>query len=225
MEKVYSYTSEKDLTTYLDADGFLIETIFSCYDQYVVKNEDILNLIEKIHLKKKKAYLRCDRILLENEIEELERIKELFTKADGIFFEDFSFVMIFEKIKNNCKLVYFPFEGIASIKEVIVLLESGIDLVILPHGKENLMKENNHYERIGISASYVDILFTSRRKLLSLKDINNSYIHEIKENTRDSKQNIVETSVGTIIFDKKIEIENIHPDCEMVIIDKIFIKD
>lgn len=224
MERVYSYKINEDLNKYLDADAFLVETIFSCLMQYPYEADALKLVIKKIHSLNKKVYLRCERILLEEEANELIKNKDLFLEADGIFFEDFSFVTIFKERKDNFKLIYFPFEGISSLEEVNVLLNNDIDIVMIPHGKENLLNECKEYKKIGISSLYREVLFTSRRKLLSLKDIDNKGEHLLKEKTRDTYQYIKETSTGTFIYSDIKKIENLEDKVEINLYDYILIE-
>lgn len=225
MERVYSFKDLNDIKKYKDADAFLVETSFSAYQQFSRDDKELEYIISYLRDNHKKVYLRCDRILLEEEAMAIKQNISLFEKADGIFFEDFAFVTLFKKRNKNLKLVYFPFEGISSIEDANTLLKCGIDKVILPHGKEKLLKSGQHYENIGISCLYQDVLFMSRRKLLSLKDVDNTKVHLIKENTRDSKQNILETKAGTIIFDEIKRIDNIHEDVDILLYDLILIKE
>ncbi len=221
MERVYSIKNEEEIIKYKDATAFLIETKYSCYYQHVLDDKDIKKIIKTIHALNKKIYLRCDRILLEEEASSLIEVKDLYLESDGIFFEDFSFVTIFNEKKVNFKLVYFPFEGISSIEDAYTLLNYGIDEVILPHGKEHLLKMEQRYHNLGISCYYRNILFCSRRKLLTLKDIDKG-AHLIKENTRESYQTIVETPISTIIYAEIVKIESIHQDCSMILYDYLF---
>ncbi len=224
MEKVYSYKNEKDLNRYQDANAFLVETNYSCFMQYPYKGDALKSIIEKLHKLNKKVYLRCERILLENEANELIKDKELFLTADGIFFEDFSYLIIFASRRPGFKLVYFPYEGISSLEEVDVILKNGVDDVIIPRGKENLLNENKIYKHVGISYVYREILFTSRRKLLSLKDIVNKGEHQLKEKTRDSLQYIKETSVGTFIYGDIKSLENSNYQAEILLYDYLLIE-
>lgn len=220
MELVYTFKNFNSIEEYHNADAFLVETKFSMFMRYPYDNNELENIIETLHKNNKKVYLRCERMLLENEIEEIVYNKKMYMKADGIFFEDFGIVSVFEDRKENFKLIYFPFDGIETLEDVNVLLSNGIDKVILPHGKETLLKKAS-LDNVGISLCYHEILFTSRRKLLSLKDISPKTVHLIKEKTRDTKQRIIENAFGTIIYDKEKTIE-LSYKCNIVLYDMIF---
>ncbi len=223
MEKVYAYKNLFNLAK--DADAFLVETEFSSFSQYVIKKDELENLISKLKEINKKVYLRCDRILLEDEIIKLNEYKEIFLHSDGIFFEDFAFVEIFKNHPKKFKLVFFPFESFNTLEEAKILLNHGIDIVILPHGNENLLDENSNCDKFGISCIYNEILFMSRRKLLSLKDIDNNETHFIQESTRLSKQIIKETNVGTLIYNEKKEIIKYPKNIAFLVYDTIFIEE
>lgn len=219
MERIYTYHNDIDLNNH-SATGFLLETKFSALSINPLNDQKLIELIKKIHELNKLVYLRMDRVLLEEEVEELILKQDIYLLSDGIFFEDFAYITLF---KNKVKLIFFPFESISSGEEINTLLKYGINLVIIPHGKEKLFLKENNLQHVGLMVSYPNILFLSRKKLLLLKYIDNSTYHLLKEDTRENHVKILETANGTIIYDKQIDLSlNEYPAyLEMLVFDNI----
>lgn len=219
MEKIITYG--KNISNYNYFDGILLQTFLSEYqDENLLDFNEVKFIIDFFHRMNKKVYFRADRILLETEIADLMKYIEIIKNADGIFFEDFAYLQLF-KNEKNFKKIYFPFESIVSISDANTLLEFGVDGIIFPRGFDNIMKKDVYYQNFGYIKVYKKILFTSRRKLLSLKDLNRKSYY-IKESTRNSWQKIIEFNYGTVIIDDNEQIINNDYLCDYCVYDYMY---
>ncbi len=228
MEKIISLKNTSDINKYLTFDSFLVESKFSFASQYVFDINDLISLINIIHGFNKKIYLRADKILVEHELDELSDYIRIFELVDGVFFEDFCFVSFFIKNMIPTKLVYFPFDSIGDKEDLEAILSTRINKICIPFSKEYLLDKID-LSYLGYKVLYREVLFNSRRKLLSLyNDVNDVIIdnheYDIMEKTRSSVQKIVETKNGTIILND-IKYNKLLIKPSFILIDTLFIDD
>ena len=228
MEKIISLKSIDELRKYSMFDSYLVESIFSNAFQYVFSKEQLIELTDNIHLLNKKIYLRADKILIESEINELDSYLEVFSKVDGIFFEDFAFVTFF--LNNNIKteLVYFPYDAIGDKEDVEAVFSSRIDRICLPYLK-NYLLDKVDLSKVGYRLISREVLFNTRRKILSLYNgVNDLSIKDnhylMSEKTRTSIQEIIETNNGALILND-VQISDNKIDASFVLVDTLFVND
>lgn len=228
MEKIITLKRISDFDKYIHFDSFLIESVFSSFSQFVFNKEDILFILNKCHEFNKKLYLKADKILIESEIDSLNSYKQIFSLVDGLFFEDLSFITYFKKENINTELIYFPFDSLGDDFDLETLFEYGVSRICVPHGK-NYLLNSKHLNKLGYKSIYREVLFYTRRKLLSLyNEVNGLSIldkkYSMQEKTRTSTQSIVETPVGTLIL-SSIEQVDFNKDISFIVYDSSFIDD
>lgn len=228
MEKIISLKNTSDINMYLKFDSFLVESKFSFASQFVLDVDKIIDLTNKLHSINKKIYLRADKILVEHELDELNYYINVFKIVDGVFFEDFCFVSFFIKNMILTKLIYFPFDSIGDKEDLDAILSTRIDKICVPSSKEYLLDKSD-LSCLGYRILYREVLFNSRRKLLSLYNevsdvIIDNVEFDIMEKTRSSVQKIVETKNGTIILND-IKYKKLLIKPSFILVDTLFIDD
>ncbi len=211
MEKILGINKIDDIDKYSFFDGFLIEVGYSFFSICNLNHDEALSLINCLHEKGKKVYLRFDKIVLESELNLFNDLIDVIKLADGVFFEDFAFVLLFKEHAIKTKLIYAPYDSVGEKDDIEVLFDNGVDKILVPKGKEYLFEDNNKF---GICLLYKEILFTSRRKLFSLYNGSNNIIldkkkYKISEKTRTSFQTMIENENGSSLINeiKKVNIE------------------
>ena len=218
MEKVITIDKINKIEMYNLFDSYLlVNKNFSAFHINGLSNKTCLSLIDRIHNKNKKAYILIDRILINEELEELKvfiyRLEE--KGIDGYFFSDLGVLQLLKNLELLDKAILYSQTQIVSGLELSAYKKLGLKTIFvskdLPY--DNLLKASNKYDVVGVNVFGYRNLFYSKRLLLSaykeefkLKDkFINSNKYLIREQKREVKSIIFEDQYGTYVFTDYIE--------------------
>ena len=219
LELLLTIQQSSDVVDYQQADGY----IFGNHEVAVRTGqsfslEEMKDLIELIHQKKKKAYLNCNKIFTQQDLKKSQAlIQHLFTFSfDGILFSDFAMVTMARQLGIVEKLIYASETQIVNYYDIQTLFEEGIQSAIV--SKEMtydniLLTAQRSALRIGALIFGYYAMFYSKRKLignfyqeyqLNRPDFDSKLDFTIQEKTRKESLPIIQNDNGTTIFSHDI---------------------
>ena len=244
MEKIITLDSINKLNRYVYFDAYLlVNKSFSAFHNKSLKDATCLRLIKKIHSLNKKAYMLLDRVLFNDEIEELKTLilKLEEVKCDGYFVSDLGAIQMLLDLGLNDKIIYYSQTQIVSKLEYSAYKKLGIKGIFVSkdYPFENLIECAKENKGIGINIYGYRNLFYSRRGLLSAYQdeyaLKGRFTHSdkylIREQKRTTKSIIYEDEHGTYVFTDYIDshLNEIHDfdeyDINYVLIDDNFVKE
>lgn len=203
-------------------------------------NEELHQIIQKVHASNKEVYLNMNLIMHESDIEKVNSfLSEFGPRSDGIIFGDLGVFMMARKKQLEAKLIYHPetlntnyydttfwhkkgIKGITISKEItlddITYIGSNkeLEVSIIGHGHLNMF-----HSRRPLIENYFE--YTNQP---SEEYINNRNLHLVEE-IRNEDYPVFQDSKGTHIFREKAiesfkEILSIKDIVDVFIIDGIF---
>ena len=237
MTKIFA-DLKKDLNVNdYNCDGIIVHSEeFSCYndDKFsFAKLEEVAKLIKE---NGKLAILNVDRIISEDDVDEvvsyLERVYQLF---DYFIYSDMAIFFFFDEKELLDKLIYDPKTLVASTNELSVYNEKGVKVIIANELSFDEIKEIASCEKICMQAYGYHQMFYSRRNLISLykeyfkldENVKNKKFY-LEEEIRNEHYPIYESDYGTFIYTDYIycafmELLEIKNNLEMIRINGIFL--
>ena len=210
VEKIIFTDFRNDLD--INCNGFLIHSLLSNSTINKIDTNELNNVINKIHQKEKKAIISIDRLIEEDELDLMKNIiSKVINNCDYLIYSDYSILFY---IKNNyhdqvSKLIYNPKTLVCNIHEFNAIETSSIisnELTI-----DQIENINNYYEDcnkyLGIKVFGYHQMFYSKRHLISSyddyfnnKEIKTNKFYDLEEENRTSRDKIIETDFGTLIY-------------------------
>jgi putative protease len=219
LELLLTLQQPSDVSNYELADGY----IFGNHEVavrigYSFSLEEIKNLIDQIHQQNKKAYLNCNKLFTQADLEKNRTmIETLFTyHFDGVLFSDFAMVAIAKEMGIIDKLIYASETQIVNYFDIHTLFDEGIKSVIVSKEMtyENmLITAKKSSSRIGALVFGHYAMFYSKRKLicnfyqeyrLTHPNFESKLDFTIQEKTRNESLPIIQNQNGTTIFSHDI---------------------
>ena len=217
MEKIVTIDKISKLDDYQVFDSFLIvNKFYSCFRKDGLCNRNSLRMISLIHERKKKAYVLLDRVMFNEDLENLKVfLYQLEAKGcDGYFFSDLGVMKLLEEMEIIHKGYFYSQTQIVSTLELKSYLEYKVKTVFVSKDLpiNDIIKVSSNLS-LGVNVYGYRNLFYSRRKLLSsykeeysLKDkFAKSDKYKIRELKREAKSIIYEDDYGTYVFTSYID--------------------
>lgn len=243
MEKIVTIDSLSKIDLYTIFDSYLlVDKHFSSFHLKGLCSKTIIRYINKIKSLNKKVYILIDRIMFNDDLEELKvylyKLEE--KEVDGYFFSDLGVLSLLKEMEILDKGIYYSQTQIVSSLELQSYFNLGLKCVFaskdLPlESIINISKEC----KVGVNIFGYRNLFYSRRLLLSsYKDefnlkgkFKDSGKYLIREQKRESKSIIFENDYGTYVFTSYIDNHINHLSkfdqnfVSMVLFDDNFVKE
>ncbi len=191
-------------------DGIIFSYLkFSTISNTKFDFEDINKIVKYCHENNKKAILKVDKIIEENEVDELNEFLNSVhpLNIDYYLFTDMAIMNYFLEKNENEKLIYSPKTLNCSYNDVIFYKELGVKVVLSNELPLENIKKISTLDNVVIDCYGHSNIFYSKRKLLSLykdfKGFSSKVTDEllfIREETRNNKYPIFENENGTFIF-------------------------
>lgn len=191
-------------------DGFIFSYLkFSTIANTRFDLEDIKEIVKYCHENKKKAILKIDKIIEENEVDELIEFLDSVhpLNIDYYLFTDMAIMNYFYDKKELDKLIYAPKTLNCSYNDVSFYKDMGVKVVLSNELPLENIKKISSLDNVVVECYGHSNIFYSKRKLLSLyKDFKNmdekvkDELLYIQEETRENKYPIYENENGTFIF-------------------------
>jgi len=155
------------------------------------------------------VYLNIDRIIHENELEDLESFMERFKDCLGFYYSDMAVFTIAEKLDIVEKLIYNPGTLVTSVMDAEFYLGLGIKRVCL--SKEITLEEILEFSHLGnkveiIAHGKLNMFYSKRKLLTNYFDFLKQDVVKVgvlEEEIRDEHYPIIEDDHGTNIFHEK----------------------
>ena len=196
--------NEKYIDDY-KVDGFIINSsLYSCFNGVTFDLLDINRLSKTIKEKNKLVLINVDRIIQENELNDLKEFINNLECYDYLIYSDISFLNFYNDYE---KLIYDPKTLVASSYEKNVFDEMGIKSFVaneLSYDELNKMSLNTNLNLMVYG--YHQMMY-SFRPLLTLynefmngdKDLLNKLFY-LKEELRDDKYLVYQSNHGTFVY-------------------------
>lgn len=217
MEKIVTIDKLDKIDDYLIFDSFLVVSKkYACFHLNGLCDRTIIRLIDEIHKKGKKAYVLLDRVMFNEDLENLKiylyKLEE--KECDGYFCSDLGVLRLLYEMGIIKKCIYYSQTQIVSTLELKSYLDLGIKSVFVSKDLplEDILKVSKKLS-LGVNVFGYRNLFYSRRKLLtSYKNefnlngkFSKSDKYKIRELKREAKSIIYEDFYGTYVFTSYID--------------------
>lgn len=243
METIVVINQLDKLNRYVYFDSYLLANKkFSSFYYQSLNQVETEKAINQIKRNNKKVYLLIDRVLFNEEIEQVKKYICKMEKldVDGYFFSDLGVLKLLQDLNLIEKGIYYSQTQIVSALELKTFAKYGLKsaFVSKDYPLKNIIKNASKYP-LGVNIFGYRNLFYSRRLLLSaykdefnLKDkFSYSNKYTIREQKRTTKSLIYEDKNGTYVFTDYIDnhLNHIYDFSDafvkMVLIDDNFIEE
>lgn len=239
MTKIFADLKKKINIKNYNCDGIIVHSEeYSCYNDDKFVFSELEEVVNKIKAYEKLAILDVDRIISENDVDNvttyLENVYQLF---DYFIYSDMAIYYFFDEKGLLEKLIYDPKTLVASTKELSVYNETGVKVILANELSFEEIKDIACYEKVCLQAYGYHQMFYSRRNLISLykeyfsleESVKNKKFY-LEEEIRNDLYPIYESSHGTFIYTNYIycaflELLEIKNNLEMIRINGIFLDD
>lgn len=217
MEKIITIDQLSKINSYTLFDSYLfVDKKFASFHLKGLSNRSILSSIGLAHSLNKKAYVLLDRVLFNDELEDLKvYLYKLEEKGcDGYFFSDLGVLSLLKEMGILGKGIFYSQTQIVSSLELESYASLGLKGVFVSNSLplDDIFKASMR-NLVGVNVFGYRNLFYSRRLLLSAyKDEFNlkgkfidSSKYLIREQKRESKSIIFENQYGTYVFTSYID--------------------
>lgn len=239
MTKIFADLKKKINIKNYNCDGIIVHSEeYSCYNDDKFVFSELEEVVNKIKACEKLAILDVDRIISENDVDNvttyLENVYQLF---DYFIYSDMAIYYFFDEKGLLEKLIYDPKTLVASTKELSVYNETGVKVILANELSFEEIKDIACYEKVCLQAYGYHQMFYSRRNLISLykeyfsleESVKNKKFY-LEEEIRNDLYPIYESSHGTFIYTNYIycaflELLEIKNNLEMIRINGIFLDD
>jgi len=197
---------EKYIEEY-NVDGFIINSsLYSCFNGKTYDLQNINRVSKIIKQKNKLVLINVDRIIHENEIDDLKVFINNLEYYDYLIYSDICFLNIFNE-DEYCKLIYDSKTLVASSYEKNIYNDLNIKSFIANELSINEIEKMSINTDINMTVYGYHQMMYSYRPLLSLysefinSDINlKNKLFYLKEELRDDKYLIFQSDHGTFIY-------------------------
>lgn len=201
--------SKENLAKY-EADGLVL-----CFEKYNMGTEnpftkdELILAVEEIHRLNKAAILRVDKIIEEDEVEELSDFLDFlsYLKIDYYMFSDMFVLNYFMKRGEAGRLIYNAKTLSCSYNDCAFYNELGVKVILSNELTLEDIVSISQLPNIGLDGYGYSSIFYSKRRLVSLykdvkkldRELENKQMF-IKEQTREQAYPILQNDQGTHIF-------------------------
>lgn len=239
MTKIFADLKKKIEIKNYNCDGIIVHSEeYSCYNDDKFVFSELEEVVNEIKANGKLAILDVDRIISENDVDNvttyLENVYRLF---DYFIYSDMAIYYFFDEKGLLEKLIYDPKTLVASTKELSVYNEMGVKVILANELSFEEIKDIACYEKVCLQAYGYHQMFYSRRNLISLykeyfsleENVKNKKFY-LEEEIRNDLYPIYESNHGTFIYTNYIycaflELLEIKNNLEMIRINGIFLDD
>lgn len=192
-------------------DGFIASSQeFSCYNDDSYSLEEVLSLKEKVKKSDKEIILNIDRIITEDDLDNLIcYLEKVINEFDYFIFSDMSIRYFFEEKGMTDKLIYDPKTLVASSNELNINQKDNLKVILANELSFDEVKEicNESIDKVNLCVFGYHQMFYSKRNLISLykeffninDELKNKKLY-LKEELRNEFYPIYESDKGTFIY-------------------------
>lgn len=192
-------------------DGFIVPSCeFSCYNDDAYSLEEILSLKEKVKRSGKEIILNIDRIITEDDLDNLVcYLEKVLYEFDYFIFSDMSIRYFFEEKGMIDKLIYDPKTLVASSNELNINSKNNLKVILANELSFDEIKEicNKSIDKVNLCVFGYHQMFYSKRSLISLYkeffningELKNKKLY-LQEELRNEFYPIYESDKGTFIY-------------------------
>lgn len=202
------YLKNSNIENY-HCDGFIIHSSeFSCYNGDTFEIDELKPNLELIKKTGKKAILNIDRIIMEEDLDDLLKyLNEVKNMFDLYLYSDMAIYGYFNNLGMKDKLVYMPKTLVASKYELSRYYELGVNVILANELSFDEIKDISDSYNISLEVFGYHQMFYSKRNLISLykeyfnidEELKNKKL-TLKEEIRDEFYPIYESKNGTFIY-------------------------
>lgn len=232
------YLKNSNIENY-HCDGFIIHSSeFSCYNGDTFEIDELKSNLELIKKTGKKAILNIDRIIMEDDLDDLVKyLNEVKDMFDLYLYSDMAIYGYFNNLGMKDKLVYMPKTLVASKYELSRYYELGVNVILANELSFDEIKDISESYNISFEVFGYHQMFYSKRNLISLykeyfnidEELKNKKL-TLKEEIRDEFYPIYESKNGTFIYTDYLycffkELVEIKDKLNIIKINGIFLDD
>ncbi len=189
----------------IGCDGFIFNSKeYSTFPGKTYSEEELLNLITSNKLTNYKLLLNIDKIIAEEELEDLKIYIEKTEKYfDYVIYSDYA---IYEYIQDKNKLIYDSKTLVCSYQETLSLDTKTFLSLELSYEEIAAVLEKVPYDKVALDVFGLHQIMYSKRPLLTIYNdlkgqlLKENHLYDLKEELREDKYKIIQNQNGTFIY-------------------------
>jgi collagenase-like PrtC family protease len=201
---------------YKDIDGLIVNTKYSISPNPLYDSDLIKKITDWIKDNKKELIFRIDKIIDEDNIDEVIGFINNYINFDFVkfIFTDFSIYHYFKKLNKLNKLYYFAQTYLCSSKDLEFFVKQGISCLMSNELSLDEINQNMKVGKVGLLAYGYFPIFYTKREVLSLYneyikdkdgyiDLKKNHVYDLIEELRDDLYKIYEGEDYSVIYSSK----------------------